>query len=558
MAGWPGLQAQPKVSGRISGGFQAPTSMDDRGRRHVLKGASADPRGNNVYELTEPRVTSLNADDSPEMFIEAPRCFYDMKANLASSDTTLSVRTADGRFSISGVGWRWDPAAANLTISNQVVAFVQKSALATNLAANASASTHVPVRITASAFEQLGDTASFIGSVLVQDGTNRLTSDRLNLQFVKPGGVQKIEAVGNMEMIQGETQVQGGRAVYDLRENIIRIEETPRWKSGEREGSADLLVLDRAEETLLAEGKVYMKLPLTNVASLAATTTNSTPRNRPLEVFSDKFRFQEANSNRMAEAFYENNVRVVHPDAAISCMALTVSFDAGNRAQKIRAERNVKIESDGSQAFGDAAEYDMAAEKIVLSGNPHWSVQESKGSSRVLVFYPKTKEVLALHDVAMTLPGQSVGSMFAVNVRTNQPAATNDPIVIRSDTFSRGTNVAVFFENVLISDAKGKLSCGMVTVVSAGTNQVQRILAEDHVRIEQQGFAATGARADYDVATGLVHLTGDPELVSEGKSLRAEGFVIDRNKNTFSVAPGKYRIQMQMKSKSTPPPNNAP
>lgn len=542
--------AQPKVSGRISGGFQAPTSTDDQGRRHVLKGSTAEPRGPSLYELTDPRVTSFNAEDAAEMFIEAPRCFYNMKENVAFSDASLSVRTADGRFSIQGVGWGWDPASANLTISNKVVAYVQKSALATNVASRA---TNAPVRITADSFQQRGETASFVGDVIVEDGADRLTCEQLNLKFVKPGGVQTIEAVRNMNLSQGETKVASGRAIYDLKENTIRITEDPRWSSELREGSADTLLVDRNERTLIAEGKVYMKLPLTNVAAVASSEVRA-QTNRFLEIHAGKFRFEEATSNRVASALYESDVRVIHTDATISCSSLTVGFDATNRVQKIRAEGQVKIQSEESQAFGDVAEYDMQSEKIVLSGNPRWNVEESRGQSDVLIFYPKTREIMALQNVEMTLPGQSIGSMFAVNVRTNQTAGTNTPIVIRSYSFSRGTNVAVFHKNVVITDARGRMSCDMVTIVTTGTNQVQRIIAENQVRIEQQDFTATGSRAEYNVATGLVHLTGEPQLISEDKSLRAEAFIIDRNRNTFSVAPGKYRIQMQMKKSNSARP----
>jgi lipopolysaccharide transport protein LptA len=249
-------------------------------------------------------------------------------------------------------------------------------------------------------------------------------------------------------------------------------------------------------------------------------------------------------------------VRVLHTEANISSRTLTVQFDATNRVQQIRAEEQVRIESGASEAFGDVAEYDMQNEKIVLSGSPHWKVDQTKGRSDVLIFYPKTKEIMALHGVEMTFPGQSVGSVFGVNVRTNQAASissTDEPVVIRSETFSRGTNVAVFHQNVRITDARGGMSSELITVVTGSSNQVQRIIAENRVRIEQEGFVATGSRADYNVATGLVHLTGEPELVSDDKSLKAESFIIDRSKNTFSVSPGKYRIQMQMKSKEPRP-----
>jgi lipopolysaccharide transport protein LptA len=533
--------AQPKVTGKISGGFQAPTSTDERGRRHVLKGTSAEPRGDNLYELTEPRVTSFDADDTPEMFIEAPRCFYQMRGNNAYSDSTLSVRTADGRFAIEGLGWRWQPDAAALTISNQVTALVQKSALATNLTSNTG--TNAPVRITATSFRQAGERASFIGDVVVKDGNDTLRCQQLDIVFVKPDGLQTIEAIENVELERENAKVQSGRAVYDFKKNEIRISENPRWSSEQREGSANVLILNRTENTLVADGNVYMRLPLTNVAN---TATAGGGTNRFLDVRANYFKFEEATSNRLARAIYRSNVSVVHPEATILAAELTVSFNATNRIERIEAEENVAVHSGANVAFGEHAEFDLASEKIVLSGRPHWKVEESTGKSELLMFYPKTQELHALRDVEMIVPGRSVGTLFAVNVKTNQAAGTNAPMTIRADSFSRGTNVAVFNENVVIADDRGKMMCQLVTLVTAGTNQLERVIAEGGVRLEQPGMVATGSRAEYNVATGFVHLTGSPELVSEGRSLRADAFIINRNENTFSVSPGKFRIQMPM------------
>ena len=540
-----GGHAQPKIAGKITGGFQAPTSTDDKGRRHVLKGTSAEPRGADLYELTDPRVTSLNADDTPEMFIEAPRCFYQMRANNAYSDSSLSVRTADGRFSIQGVGWRWEPSAAELTISNQVVALVQKSALATNLVGVGTS--NAPVRITANRFQQVGEKARFVGGVVVVDGNDRLTCDELEIVFVKPDGLRTIEAVGNVELMRENAAVKSGRAIYDFKENEIRISDAPRWSSEQREGSAKLLILNRNENTLAAEGDVFMRLPLTNVAA----TASSAATNRFLEVSSEKFLFEEARSNRLARARYGGGVKVVHPEASIASSELTVSFNATNRIERINADKDVVVRSRGSEAYGERAEYDLATEKIALSGMPHWKVEESTGKSELLLFYPKTEELMALKNVEMVVPGRSVGTLFAVNVKTNQSISTNAPMTIRAESFSRGTNVAVFHENVEISDARGKMNCELVTIVSEGTNDVQRIIAEGGVRLEQPGLVATGSRAEYNAVTGLVHLTGEPLLVSEGRSLRADAFIIDRNRNTFSVSPGRFRIEMPMTNKNS-------
>ena len=75
---------------------------------------------------------------------------------------------------------------------------------------------------------------------------------------------------------------------------------------------------------MLAEGEVYMKLPLTNVASSATSAAQADlATNRFLEVHSEKFLFEEATSNRLARAIYHIHVRVVHPEASISAVPWT-------------------------------------------------------------------------------------------------------------------------------------------------------------------------------------------------------------------------------------------
>src|SRR5687768_13770279 len=94
------LPGQPTFTGKVTGGFQAPTSTDSDGRRHVIRGKDMESRPNGVFELTEPRVTRYNPDDTPDMLIESGHCIYETKAGVAFSRTNLLVRTADSRFSL--------------------------------------------------------------------------------------------------------------------------------------------------------------------------------------------------------------------------------------------------------------------------------------------------------------------------------------------------------------------------------------------------------------------------------------------------------------------------
>jgi lipopolysaccharide transport protein LptA len=537
--------AQPALTGRISGGFQAPTSTDTQGRRHVLKGTNAEPRGDSIFLITEPRVTSYDADDAPDMFIESPRCLYDMKSNIASSDSRLSVRTADGRFAIEGLGWRWDPGAALLSISNQVAALVQESSLSGSSTNRSAAETNKPIHITSTRFLRDADSASFLDHVFVRDGTNTLTCDRLNLELGK-GGVQKIEALQNVHLDQGETKVTSGSATYDLKENIIRITKQPKWALQSREGSADLLIVDRSNNTFFAEGKVYMKLPVTNVVAL--TLTNAPSTNQFVEVTSDKFTYQNSMSNRPALAIYTDHVRILRNEASINCDRLIANFDASNRVTHVTAEQHVTITDGANKALGDEGNYDFTTEKVTLTGHPHWVMGEKTGHSDTMVFLTKTQELLAHGHVELVLPGESVSGVFQFSPSSNRVAQTNGPMTIRARSLSHAENVAVFQGGVQASDSRGTINCELLTVVTGASNQVQRIIADKGVSIKQQDLAALGEKAEYNAQTGLLRLTGQPELIMPDKTLRADAFIIDRPNNTFSVSPGRYVMRVQARA----------
>lgn len=536
----------PPMQGKISGGFQAPSTVDDKGRRSVVKGTDATPLGNNVYLITEPRVTSYNPDDSPDMFITAPKCTLDLNSNVAWSESDLSMRTADDRFALSGTGWQWDPQTSNLIISNNVAAAVQKSVLERGATNRVAGTTNAPVRITARRFIQDGDNASFLGDVLVVDGQDTLRCARLNLQIERPGGVQRIEAIQDVHLKQGDTEVTSGLAIYEMKDETLTITKNPMWNAEGRKGSAEKLVLNRLADTLVAEGKVFMELPLTNSPN-ATNATAAASTNRPVEIYSDHFTFKNASSNRLAEAVYRGSVRVVHQEATIECAELVAGFNEGRQVQSLFAKGGVAIDSSGRKAFGETAEYHLADEKFALLGNPRWNLDDKTGRSDRVVFHPKTGEVHALGNVEMLLPTQSAAAMLPSFSRTNAPPATNSAMRITADTFSHQRDVSVFHDHVKVVDARGTIDCQMLTVVTGASNQLQRIVAQTNVVMTQKDMTAEGQRADYDVRTGMVHLTGTPVLRGPDKALRSEYFVIDRNANTFSVAPGKYRIELKLK-----------
>src|SRR5262249_16848235 len=147
---------------------------------------------------------------------------------------------------------------------------------------------------------------------------NTLRCERLNIEFVKPGGAQKLEALQNVEMHQGDIEIRSGQAVYEVKTNLIRILEHPVWAANQGNGSADIVGIDVTNDTLNAHGHVYMKLPATNaVLSVDAGQTNTPGTNRFVEIRAQQFDYQSARSNRQARAVYTGMVRASQDAATL-------------------------------------------------------------------------------------------------------------------------------------------------------------------------------------------------------------------------------------------------
>jgi lipopolysaccharide export system protein LptA len=565
---WSSFAQQQRVKIRARD-FEAPTQTSE-GKRSVVKGADARHIGNEIYEIVSARVTLFNPDDTVDMEIESPLCHVNLnrgspESQVTTSSTNLLVKTGDGKFSIQGVGWRWDPERSTLNISNQVVALIRKSAItatSTNISAtstNKSTGTNTHIRVTSNTFEHKGNIAVFAGAVLVQDGPDTLNCEILRVHFEEAGGVHLIEAEERVHLVQKDTEAIGGKAIYNVKENTIRLLDKPAWRMGAREGRSEILLVHRTNNTFHAEGNVYMKLPYTNSVSASASpgsARKATGTNSFVEIYSDYFDYFGGEKDaKIATAYYRGNVRVLQTDGEIICRFLTVLFSPKeNRLMTVIAEDDVQIRSGRNIAFGQKAVYELIQEKITLTGNPHWVIDDKEGSSDVMIFFPQSDELLALQNVRMKLPsaGEGQSPLFSPGQRRKEPVArgTNSFMTVTSDLFSRKDNVSVFRDNVHVQDQQGSLRAEILTVLTSGTNQVQRIVAKHNVILEQKDMIATGQQAVYSLDTGLVELTGNPRIKQPGRNVTADIFIINRPENTFTMRGQKWKIEMVAKKKN--------
>lgn len=548
-------QAKPRLGGlgaRIED-FQSPF-VDARGRRSVIKGDDARHAGDNVYEITKPNVVSYGEDGKPTLHITAPRCLLDRRTNQAESESELSVRTEDGRFAIQGLGWRWDPSLSRLVISNQVSALILKSALgeAEQAALKPAGGEDGKVRVTSREFYYLGDLAIFKGEVRVLDGEATVECEDLQVALLEKTGVKLIHARGNVALRQKDGLARAQQATYDLATSTLTLTNQVSWDFAQRAGSSGLLVLERGNGSMRAEGDVHMRLPYREPSGATnAPVHDSKPTF--FDIYSDRFRFRKAETNTPpSQAFFEGNVRGEQETKRITCGELEVIFGGPEeKPSRILARREVKLAVEKNQVWAEQAEFFVEEDRVALSGNPRFDLDGKVGTSDSILLFPRGQEALALGRVNIVVP-HAAGLPLAGG-RTNgipelDAQGARGDLRVTSDLFSHKSPVSVFTDNVRVADDKGLIECRNLALYAGDNQALKRILATGGVVITQRDLKAMGERADYSVEQGLIQLTGEPMIQTPGRELTADAFVIDRAKGTFRIV-GDYKVSLEMKSK---------
>ena len=88
----------------------------------TFRGETALPVADRVFEVQGIEVNTFRKDGEPDLRAKAPECRVQLTndAFLATSAGRLQVEQVDGRFELSGEGFRWDHGAQHLVISNRV------------------------------------------------------------------------------------------------------------------------------------------------------------------------------------------------------------------------------------------------------------------------------------------------------------------------------------------------------------------------------------------------------------------------------------------------------
>jgi len=216
---------------------------------------------------------------------------------------------------------------------------------------------------------------------------------------------------------------------------------------------------------------------------------------------------------------------------------------AERRLESIAAEQNVIIDSGEIHASGQNVKYSVPTDLVELSGAPKWRAGRQDGSAEQLTIERTNKVFRANGNAVLRMAGQgaSGGDFLPGNslVKTNIPG-TNEIVEIRCHSYELRTNSAFFRDDVRLTQrvddqARGQLTCALLSVEFAGTNQLRSMAAEKNVVLEREDNRFTAGRAVYTGSNGIMALTENPAWKAAAREGKGDVIQVNVPKNEMRV-----------------------
>jgi lipopolysaccharide export system protein LptA len=353
--------------------------------------------------------------------------------------------------------------------------------------------------------------------------------------LVTDAKLQNFSQEGHLEMV-----VEAPECFYSEKSRLIDSPGRLRVQTGNSgfmiEGTGFLW--RQVDSTLLISNQVHTIIKPDLLSSNSNARANSTG---PIEIRSENFEY----STNAGLALYRGNVRVAGTNLGLVGEQLSVELPLRERQVKtITAERDVTIDYGGITARGEKAVYSVDNDVMLLSGNSSWRAQKREGGADTITIERTNRIFRAEGNAYLRMLGESAVSGF-LGMQTPAEVSGASPaersVEIRSRTYEVRTNLAIFNDRVLLTQAegeknRGEMSCDKMQLAFVGTNQLQSMLAEGHVIIRETTNRFTASRAFYRVAEQNLTLTEQPAW--EAGARQGGGTVIQVNtaQNRLSVS----------------------
>jgi len=251
----------------------------------------------------------------------------------------------------------------------------------------------------------------------------------------------------------------------------------------------------------------------------------------PLLIDADKLDIQ----GKKEEAFWHGHVRVKRGTTNITCDRLVAHYTQTQEVKRVECDGNVEVLDQDKWAKGDHADFDNISGILIVTGNP----EAKQGANHVRgskVVFSLDSDIIDVDDAIAVLKKQVEGADAGTKPATSSITATH-PMQIAADRLhiESKKEEAVWRGHVKVKRGTTNISCNRLIAHYTQDQDVSRVECFGNVEVLAEDKWAKGDHADFDNATGILIVTGNPEAKQGGNHVRGTKVVFRVDNDIIEV-----------------------
>jgi len=238
-------------------------------------------------------------------------------------------------------------------------------------------------------------------------------------------------------------------------------------------------------------------------------------------------------SGTRGQAVFSGDVLVKHRTLDLRCdeMIAHSNGEGPREVSRVECVGNVRAVDGERSARGERADYDVPTGVLVVTGNPEARdpTAHLRGS---LVRMTLNTQNFEVENAVVTLQAAPLKQPRRGGTAS---AASRIPTEISSKRVVGTRNQAVFTGDVVVKHRTMDLRCDKMIAYYNAAREVTRSECVGRVRASEGERTARGERADFDVPSGVLVMTGNPEARDRTTHLRGTRVRMTLGNENFEV-----------------------
>ena len=251
------------------------------------------------------------------------------------------------------------------------------------------------------------------------------------------------------------------------------------------------------------------------------------------------------------QAVFTGDVVLKQRTLDLRCDELTAYYTGPREVTRAECVGNVRAAEGDRTARGERADLDVPGGSVVVTGNPEAGERTHHRKGSLVRLRTGTQGPgVEVENAVVTVEGAPLKP-----VRKEGPAAAtalNNPVEITSKRLAGSRTQAVFSGDVEVKQRTLDLRCDKMTAFYNTARQVSRVECAGNVRAVDGERTARGERADFNVPTGVLVVTGNPEARDPTTHLRGSEVRMTVGNSNFEVKDAVITLES-----ASPPPGAA-